>query len=290
MMGKSSSLLIVFFAYLLALVCGYFTAEILQREGFGFLWALAVADLVGTLVVFAFTFAFENTSIYDPYWSVIPPFMALYSVNDWDLRSTLVLAVVWLWGIRLTCNWVRRWKGLQDIDWRYRDYEQKTGKCFWLVSFSGLQLVPTILVFLACIPVVVGLKFAEGDSGILGLTGFMLAIFAIWLAWKADRELWAFLTKKREKLGAEGLWSIWRFPNYIGEVMFWWGVFLIGIEANPSFLWMLIGPLCMTALFHFISMPMMEERHRRKRPEYYQELMRRPRWIPLFRSSIKDKC
>ena len=101
---------------------------------------------------------------------------------------------------------------------------------------------------------------------------------------------WAFLKNKREKLGAKGLWAIWRFPNYIGEVLFWWGLFLIGIEAAPSHWQILIGPAVMTALFHFISMPLMEERHRLKRPEYYRELLLRPRWIPAFRSSVKDKC
>jgi steroid 5-alpha reductase family enzyme len=290
MMGKARSLFIVFVAYLLSLLCGYFTAEWLQQLGYGFLWALAGADLVCTLVVFAFTYAFKNTSIYDPYWSVIPPFIALYSMESWDTRSALVLAVVWLWGLRLTWNWVRRWRGMQDIDWRYRDYEKRTGKWFWLVSFFGLQLVPTIVVFLACLPLVVSLKFAEADFGVFGMTGVALAVVAVWLAWKADQELWAFLKNKREKLGAKGLWAIWRFPNYIGEVLFWWGLFLIGIEAAPSHWQILIGPAVMTALFHFISMPLMEERHRLKRPEYYRELLLRPRWIPAFRSSVKDKC
>lgn len=289
-MGKSKSLFIVLVAYLLALAAGYFTATLLQQQGTGWIRALATADLVCTLVIFAFTFAFKNTSIYDPYWSVIPPFIALYAVETWDLRSVLVLFVVWLWGIRLTGNWIRRWRGMNDIDWRYLDYERKTGKWFWLVSFAGLQMVPTIIVFVACLPMVASLKFATSDFGMVGMLGVVLAVFAVWLAWKADRELWAFLNKRSEKLGAQGLWAMWRFPNYVGEVLFWWALYIIGQEANPSWWWMLLGPLCMTGLFHFISMPMMEERHQKKRPEYYLVLMRKPRWIPQFRSSIKDKC
>ncbi len=38
----------------------------------------ALADLAATLVVFLFSLAYNNSSIYDPYWSLIPPFLALF--------------------------------------------------------------------------------------------------------------------------------------------------------------------------------------------------------------------
>ncbi len=289
MMDKSRSLLIVFTAYLTAVAMGYLTGEWLQQRGLAFLWALAGADLVCTLIVFAFSFFFRNTSIYDPYWSVLPPLMAVYALESYDLRSLTVLGLTTVWAVRLTWNWIRRWKGMNDIDWRYREYEKRTGKWFWVVSFIGLQLVPTVVVFLACLPLFASIKFAREEFGILGFLGALLALFAVWMEYKSDNQLWAFLKNNSKTNAIQGLWTVWRFPNYVGEVLFWWGLFFIGIEANPSLWWILAGPLCMTALFHFISMPLMEERHRQKRPQYYRELLNRPRWIPVLRSSVKNK-
>lgn len=287
-MSRKRAFSVVVLAYALAIICAYITAAFLEQMCYGIVAALAVADIVCTLVVFLFTWTFKNTSIYDPYWSVLPPLLAAYALDEFDLRNLAVLILLWLWGIRLTWNWVRRWKGLQDIDWRYVDYQKKTGRWFWLVSFLGLQMVPTIIVFLACLPVFTSFGREGEELGIIGITGILMAIFAIWLEYRSDNELHDYLKSKNENFGIKGVWSLWRFPNYVGEVMFWWAIFLLCIEANPSNWWIVVGPVVMTALFQFISMPLMEKRHRTKRPEYWVELMKRPRWIPKFPHSGKE--
>src|SRR5512141_972120 len=78
------------------------------------LWTAAAADLIATLVVFGFSVALDNSSVYDPYWSVAP----IPIVLGWwwasapgasvALRQALVVALVVAWGVRLTVNWARR--------------------------------------------------------------------------------------------------------------------------------------------------------------------------------------
>jgi steroid 5-alpha reductase family enzyme len=73
-----------------------------------------------------------------------------------------------------------------------------------------------------------------------------------------------------------------RHPNYFGEISFWWGLWLFGVAADPGFWWTIVGPLVMTALFTFISVPMIDRRLRAKKPGYIDPMRRTPAVIPWF--------
>src|SRR5215510_7429987 len=117
------------------------------------LWEIvALADAAATVVVFGFSVLFDNSSVYDPYWSVAPmviaPSLSCASASAVPpLRKVLVLVLVLAWGARLTYNWGRNWRGFSHEDWRYVEY-RKPGRPYWLVSFLGFHLLPTIWVYL----------------------------------------------------------------------------------------------------------------------------------------------
>ncbi|HEX7598570.1 MAG TPA: DUF1295 domain-containing protein, partial [Polyangia bacterium] len=98
----------------------------------------ALADLAATLVVFGFSVRYDNSSFYDPYWSVAPLPIAVYWAIAGEaaptLRQFLIILLVALWGVRLTGNWVARWRGVGDEDFRYREIRQKTGRMYWPAS------------------------------------------------------------------------------------------------------------------------------------------------------------
>ncbi|RMF26240.1 MAG: DUF1295 domain-containing protein, partial [Bacteroidetes bacterium] len=235
-----------------------------------------------------------NTSFYDPYWSVLPIVIAGvlavrgYTEGTYDgTRTLLVLGLVTFWGLRLTWNWARGWQGLHHIDWRYVDLERKTGRWFWLVSFSGLQLMPTVLVFLGCLALYPALTEAWHPLNWLDFVAAGWTLLAILIELVADNQLRAFKRSNPEPgtTLTRGLWRYSRHPNYFGEVAFWWGLYLFGLAANPQWWWTVVGPLAMTALFHFVSIPMIEKRHLERRKDYAEVLRRVPRWIPWFPKS-----
>ncbi len=86
---------------------------------------VGISDIAATAVVFFFSFLLNNSSVYDPYWSVAPIPIALYfafrvSPGRIDaVRLSVVLVLVSVWGGRLTYNWLRGWRGLAHEDWRY---------------------------------------------------------------------------------------------------------------------------------------------------------------------------
>ncbi len=252
---------------------------------------VALADLVATAVIFAFAVICNNSSLYDPYWSVAPPVIALYllaqperGANPW--RAAAVLLVVTVWAVRLTYNCLERWRGLDDEDWRYRDIRRATGRCYWVASLFGIHLFPTALVYLGCLPLWTAFSPEAGDLGLLDALGVCVALLGVGLESVADRQLRAFRAARRGPgvLLSEGLWGRCRHPNYLGELLFWWGVFLLGASAPwPAARWTVVGAASMTALFVFISIPLKERRMLARRPGYAAYRRRTPMLIPRWR-------
>jgi steroid 5-alpha reductase family enzyme len=253
--------------------------------------AALLADLAATIVVFGFSLAVDNSSLYDPYWSVAPVPIAIFwflraGSGGTRIRQLFALALLCAWAVRLTLNCLRRWKGLGQEDWRYADF-RRFGRLYWPISFLGFHLFPTVIVFLGCLSLFPALGSAGRPLGILDGMAAAVTATAIGIEWTADRQLRRFLWERsrenrRGELLATGLWGLSRHPNYFGEVLFWWGLWLFGLAAAPSWWWTIAGPVAITAMFLFISVPMMDRRLLARRPEYASLISRHSGLVPWF--------
>jgi steroid 5-alpha reductase family enzyme len=250
--------------------------------------ALAAADLAGTLIVFLGSLRYDNSSPYDPYWSVAP--MAIAGWLFWtgdpvrSIRPTIVLLFVWAWGARLTWNWARGWRGLGHEDWRYAAYRLRLGPLtYWGLSLLGFHLFPTMLVYLGSLALFPALGGGGTPFGPLDAAAAVVTLTAILLEAVADRQLRRFTSASGREPAAildTGLWRYSRHPNYFGEVLFWWGLWLFGFAAEPAWWWAAVGPIAITLLFLVISIPMMERRMLARRPGYMAQIRRRSRLVP----------
>ncbi len=254
------------------------------------IWVAALADLVGTALIFEFSRRLDNSSMYDPYWSLAPVVIAAYwlfvGVGAGALmRPVIVLALLLVWAVRLTMNWVRRWNGLRDEDWRYVMLRQRYGKRYWIVSWMGIHLLPTVLVFLGCLPLYAVLVEPQTAITWMDAAAVLVTSAAIWIEARADVELHRFRTTDHEPSDIldSGLWGLCRHPNYLGEVLFWWGLFAFGLAANPSYWWTGVGALSITLLFKYVSIPMIDERMIERRPGYDERMRSTPAIIPRLR-------
>lgn len=266
---------IVFLAYLTALPGAYGSIAFIPDTD---LWMkIALADLTGTIIIFSYSFPLKNSSLYDPYWSVAPIIIWLSILIAADLpldrpRIVLTTIVVVYWGVRLTMNWRKTWPVLMHEDWRYRQLAMDSGKGYWAVSFLGIHLVPTIIVFFGCLPMI-PIAFSDKLLGWTGIAGFLIAFAAIEIERRADNQLREFKKSASASNGQvcdRGLWKYSRHPNYFGEITFWAGLFVIAWGLDPSAnIKYGVGLAAMIILFVFISIPMMEKRQLKK--EGYQE-------------------
>ena len=267
------------------------TGTVFALSGGHPLWVALAADVAATATVFAFSVAFDNSSFYDPYWSVAPIVLALY----WTLgaatgapsaaRQAVVLLLIGAWAIRLTYNFLRGWKGLVHEDWRYRDIRATSGRAYWLVSFLGIHLFPTLVVFGGCLPVYVAV--AAGTRPFGALDGVATAVTAGAMATEAvaDAQLRRFVTrpdKKPEEVLATGLWAYSRHPNYFGEMLFWWGLYLFALAADPAYYWTGAGALAITLMFRVVSLPLIEKRMCARRPAFAERIRTTSAFVPWF--------
>lgn len=253
--------------------------------GFGI---VLLADLAATLVVFGFSLALRNGSVYDPYWSVVPPVIALYwlghGADGAFARQALVLPLVVAWGVRLTWNWARGWPGLHHEDWRYRELYERSPLPPWATSLLAIHLFPTLQVWLGCLALGPALGWGARPLGLLDAAATFVTAGAILLETVADEQLRAFArTKAPGDIMTRGLWGLVRHPNYLGEIGFWTGLALFGLAADPGWWWSLLGPLAMIVMFVTASIPMLDARSIERRPGYADVMRRLPALLPRLR-------
>jgi steroid 5-alpha reductase family enzyme len=200
------------------------------------------------------------------------------------MRQMLAVSLLTLWAVRLTYNCLRRWEGLAHEDWRYTDLRKKTGPRYWLVDLTGIHLFPTIQVFLGCLALYPALSVGTGALGVLDGIAVLITSGAIWIEATADKQLYRFLSGERKpgEILNKGLWASSRHPNYFGEIMFWWGLYVFGLAADSSYGWTIIGPLSITLMFLFISIPMIDKRSMERRPRYSDHMRKVSACVPWF--------
>jgi steroid 5-alpha reductase family enzyme len=281
--------LLVIAAYAAAGIIAVGTGVLLRNQAP--IIVVGAADIAATIVIFSASVLVRNSSMYDPYWSVAPVPIALYwllqpSSNGLaNPRHLLILVLVCLWALRLTANWASQWRGLAHEDWRYRDIQQQVGIFYWPVSFLGIHLLPTILVFGGVLALWPTLSDQRTQLTWLDVVAAVVTFTAIAIEATADWQMRRFRRSQSAKGDARprGLWSLTRHPNYFGEVLFWWGLYLFVPLAYPDFRLVIIGPLLILALFLGVSIPLMERHLIAGHPEYveYQRRVVSP-FFPWF--------
>ncbi|MCX6469509.1 MAG: DUF1295 domain-containing protein [Corynebacteriales bacterium] len=285
-MSRTGSFLRVGVAYTLAVVVALLWVVFGPRTDHLWLDAL-VADVLATLVIFAFSRFYGNSSFYDAFWSVIPPLLTIFwwargDVGADSLVAWLVTVVVMVWAVRLTVNWARGFPGLHHEDWRYGNLREGAGRWEFVVDLVAIHLIPTGQVFLGMLPVYVAVTRPGDAVGWLALVATVVGLGAVALEYIADEQLRRFMaTKQPGQTMDRGLWAWSRHPNYFGEFSFWFALALFGVAVSPGDAWWLfVGAIAMLAMFLGASIPMMEARSLESRASYSDVVERVSRFVP----------
>jgi steroid 5-alpha reductase family enzyme len=236
--------------------------------------AMALGLAASTGVTWLATRVFDNGSVFDPWWSVLPPVVAAYFTSlsphaDATPRQVAVHAVVWFWAARLTLNWARGWSGLLHEDWRYALLDRTLPLPRWAVQLVAVEGFPTAIVTLGCISLHPALALGDARFHPLDAVALAVGLASVWIEAVADEQLHAFArTKRPGQILDTGLWRFSRHPNYFGEIGFWVSLWLFALSAAPGFAWAAAGPLAMIAMFVFASVPLLDARSRERRPGF----------------------
>jgi len=216
-------------------------------------WALPPVLLAFTLV-WLLSLQLKDASILDIFWG--PGFLLAAAVYAWQMpvisdRGWLVLALVALWGLRLGAHigWRKRGHG---EDKRYQTFRRDGGANYWWVSLFKVFALQAWMLWIISMPVWGALSTSEPLNAIdylaFGVFAFGFSFEAI-----ADWQLAAFKARKppHGALLTSGLWAWSRHPNYFGETVVWWGMYLFAVAAGHAEL--IIGPLLITFMLLRVS-------------------------------------
>ena len=253
--------------------------------------ALIVGYAVSVAFLYIASQVVQNGSTFDAWWSVLPPAFAVWgalSVDGTSTRNWLIAGCALLWGVRLTANWAIGWTGLDHEDWRYRMLYETAPMPRWAVSFTSVHLFPLIVVTLGSLPMAAAIAHPEQPDGrnigVLDIAACVIALVGVALEHFADVDLRRFnRTKQPGDVLNTGLWSRSRHPNYLGEMFWWWSLFLFAVAAHPGSWWTGVGALAMTIMFLAASIPIAEKRSAERRPGWAAYKASTPLLIPRLR-------
>jgi steroid 5-alpha reductase family enzyme len=264
--------LLVLLTYVLATLAGIFIFGYFIKLSYHPLLAIFLADIAMTVFIYVVGLFINNASMYDPYWSVIPLLYGLlymFAYADYSLPVLLVNGVIAVWSLRLTANWMYTFKTIKKQDWRYDYLKEKSGVFYPLVNLFGIHLIPTLFVFAALLPVLM-VFLRKPDFNLLMIVGAIISLLGVALELVADIQMQRFRNTNtdRKAIIRVGLWAYSRHPNYLGEITFWWGLFLMAIVLMPSMWYLVFGPIAMTLMFLVISIPLAEKRLARTKDDF----------------------
>jgi steroid 5-alpha reductase family enzyme len=78
-----------------------------------------------------------------------------------------------------------------------------------------------------------------------------------------------------------GLWKYSRHPNYFGEALLWWGLYLITCSIPKGWIFF-FSPLIISLLLRYVSGVPLLEKHFAKNPQFQDYAKRTSIFFPWF--------
>ena len=227
-------------------------------------------------VVFFIAQQIEDNGIADSAWGVgfiLVTLVTLYVYGEGIFRQRLLSYLVVIWGIRLAFYITIRNLGKPE-DFRYAGWRKQWGDQVMLRSFFQVFMLQGVIMFINTLPIVVVNSGPPVYKKYILLTSLGVLVWAVGFFFEAVSDWQMFVFKNdphphKAKVMKTGLWKYTRHPNYFGEAVMWWGIFLLAI---PSGMWYvsILAPLTITFLLLRVSGVTMLERKYEGYDEYAQ--------------------
>lgn len=181
--------------------------------------------------------------------------------------------MVVLWGTRLATYLAIR-NGGKPEDYRYAAMRKYWGDRFELRSLLTVFIAQSLLIWFISLPVQLAMsgqveetiRFVIGGS--IWLTGFLFESVGDWQMYRFKQD-----QANRGKVMNRGLWRYTRHPNYFGDFLIWWGIFIVAAQPG-SWWWTILCPSLMSFLLLRVSGVTLLESSLKSRIEGYEQYIR----------------
>lgn len=234
---------------------------------------------------FVYSLVRKRSDVADIAWGVngiIIGGLILYYRDFYFDKLSFVFILICIWGLRLSYHIFSRNKKISE-DYRYAKWRQDWGKFYILRSFFQIFILQGILLYLILMPVWTLSSFSDSKIDIYLILGAIVWSIGFFFESVADKQLADFKKNlnNKGKIMKTGLWKFSRHPNYFGEVVMWWGIFICSINTPVAY-FALIGPIVITFLILKVSGVSMLEKKYEGNSEFEEYKKNTSAFIPWF--------
>lgn len=245
----------------------------------------SLAALVYILIVYIIAQVKKDNSIVDVAWGggfIVIMGVALLTMDYLYPRQALVFILVLVWGLRLAIYIHGRNKGKGE-DFRYQEFRKSWGKHPWLHALVKVFLLQAVLMFVIALPLMRIAAYGQDKLMFLDFVGVLIWLTGFFFEAVGDYQMSKFKKNvgNKGKIMRTGLWKYTRHPNYFGEVVMWWGIFVISISAG-NFWMSLLSPVLLTLLILKVSGVTMLEKKYTGNAEYDDYIKKTSSFVPWF--------
>ncbi len=228
----------------------------------------------------------SDYSVVDIAWGlgfVLVGSLSLALAPDITARGVIATVFTAIWGLRLAFHIGSRNWGAEE-DFRYQEMREGWGDRAYIISYFRIFMVQGLLMLVISYPLILVNYFTKPGLGILDYVG--IAVWLVGFGFEAvgDYQLNQFIKNRKSednRIMTDGLWRYTRHPNYFGEALLWWGIYLITFSV--SYGWAgFISPITIGYLLLFVSgVPLLEE-HYADDEDYQRYAEKTNKFFPWF--------
>lgn len=197
-------------------------------------------------------------------------------------RSLMMVCLITIWAIRLFLHVGIRNLTAGHEDVRYNNWRKAWGKTWVWRSYLQVFTLQPLILFLFLTPILLVISLPPTEMTVFAWVGVAVWLTGVILEAVSDEQLRQFkkLPSSKGKLMTTGLWSWSRHPNYFGEVLSWWGLWIMVIDLDYG--WMtVVSPIGVTFLILKVSGVSMLEDLMKNRPGYDEYCRRTSQFVPM---------
>lgn len=221
----------------------------------------------------------RDVSIVDLVWGtgfVLVGWVTFVATGPPTPQKLLVAVMTSVWGLRL--SGYLAWRNLGKVeDYRYRAMRDRYGDSFPFRSLFTVFGLQAAVMWIVSLPVQTG-QLSVNQDQIDGITFLGISIWMTGFFFESvgDFQLARFKSnpKNRGLVMDQGLWRYTRHPNYFGDFLVWWGIYLVSFGKGVAW-WSAIGPVVMSIFLMRVSGVTLLESSLKTRKRGYVDYIRR---------------
>lgn len=254
----------------------------------------------GLLMAAALLFVFwvlsvviKNAAVVDIGWAlglVLLTWLYVQKGNGYPFRSSLILVMVLIWGMRLSHLLTVRILREKKEDSRYQKIRTAWGKNInlkFLVLFEFEALLDVVL----ALPFLLIAINPRPDLWLVEIIGILIWVVGFCGEVVADGQLKKFKSDPRNKGKTcdRGLWNYSRHPNYFFEWLMWVGYFVFALGSPWGWISFICPVIMYYLLIHVTGVPLAEELALASKGEEYRRYQQSTSmFVPLPKRKVNN--